>query len=172
VVVGAAWPGALWAVLAYSVLWWCVQVAVARRRWLRSEFHTPERARLVEFLRGCPPSRLLGFDNNVMWDLAYETAHEHFMISPRQGSVARHLSTIFSRYPYTRYEALELLESQLLVVNWPALARAAQLGVEPRFPLDDMPKIYDEGGYAVFHCAPEARLSRAAASLQPVAART
>lgn len=152
-VLGTTAPALLWLVLAYSAAWYLGQMLLVKVKTDGSIFLSDDRARLVSFLNGLPPGRFLGFDTNIMWDLAYTTHHRHWLMSPVGGSIVRYWDQIFSHYPFTKNAAIPLLSPELLVVSHTALERARGMGVEVDFPLHSMPRLYADEAYSVYSLA-------------------
>jgi len=141
------WPAAGWCLLAYSVLWLFAQVYLLKRLESAEDLREPARRELVAFLRTLRRMRFATFGAGVMWDLAYETDHEHFLLSS-----SKHIDwkDLFSTYPFTRWAGMATQECELLVLEHAGVERARVAGVVLDYPIASSVLLFENVGYMVY----------------------
>lgn len=141
-----AWPSAGWWMLAYSLCWSIAQILLLQRIDSKYAPREPARRELVAFLRTLRRMRFVTFGDSIMWDLAYETDHEHFLLS---SSKYVEWGEWFSKYPFTRWSGVRKQKCDLLVLERASIERARLDGVACDYPLDSCALLYENERFMV-----------------------
>lgn len=139
-----------WVMLAYSVALWLSYTWRFRIEYRGYYLNTPDRKAMIAFLNEIKsPMRLLSFDKSPAWDLAYKTNHAHFMTLPEFGHSAT-WDDVFAFDTYPKWQAVRLLDIDLLVINKDALLDAVHKKVRIEFPFIKMEKLFENNPYQVY----------------------
>lgn len=151
-------PGWRWGLLAHSVLLWLIYVWRFRNVYRGYYAESAARKETINFLKKLPPMKLLSFDISPMWDFAYHTYHEHFMINPKYETEVEY-DEVFELYPYPKWQAVSLLDIELIVVSKVALDNARAQNVPIEFPFAVLDKLFDNSLFQVYQVPKENRLN-------------
>lgn len=148
-------PGSMrWILLLYSVSWFLLQQFTLWRLSLEDE---PESAaisderELVEFLRQPPYRRLLTFGSSWFhFQIAYSTHPQPHWLFDSRVNTEFTWNQLFYSYPYPSWEAVRLLDIDLIVTEKSSFREFSRQSGSGIFPVNSLKKLLENEHYAVY----------------------
>lgn len=152
---------ARWLLLLYSVAWFgCQQIIL----WSLSREHEPtpgalkHQQDLIDFLRGLPKRRVLTFGSSLFQaQIAYSTHPQpHWLFDPRVNTTVT-WKQIFSVYPLPKWNAVRLLDIELIATEKASVKQVNRVSASEEFPFDSLHKLFENEDYVVYQVANQSK---------------